>query len=147
MIKSILNKFKRKFKSNTTVGKSNRVIINGKEIDITEGSRNINISNNISIIDNKVFADGKEIGTEGTILHGSFRPIVHIEIIGNAGNIECSGNVTIKGGVDGVIDCGGSITVEGDVKGDIDCGGSIEIKGNHIGKVDARGSVSYRINS
>ena len=121
MIKKILNIFKRKSNTNSIIsGCNGRLIINGEVI-----ADNINPHGKISIIDNKIMLDGKEINTQGTELKHSFRPTVNITIEGNAGYIECNGNVTVKGDVDGNIDCGGSVTVSGNVHNKVDSGGSV----------------------
>lgn len=91
------------------------VIINGKTYR----------GKNISVINNKVVIDGKEITSGNETLN--------IEVSGNVDKINCSGHVVVKGN-SGSIDCGGSVIVSGDVHGNIDCGGSCNcrnISGNY----------------
>lgn len=116
-------------------GRNNTVTINGKTIQVPNG--------NVSVINNKVFVNGKEIDTSDTDLKGNCGT-VNISIEGNADRIECNGSVQVKGNVSKGIDCGGSIEITGDVDGAIDCGGSVKITGSHKGEIDAGGSVSVR---
>lgn len=102
----------------------NRIVINGKEIKCN--------GNNISIIDNKVFVDGKIISEEA--IKDS-----DIHIYGDVENIECQGSVECNN-VNGYIKAGGSVNCD-DVGGNINCGGSVNcdtVKGNII----AGGSVN-----
>ena len=114
----------------------NKVTINGKTIKLPS-------NNNISVVNGKVFVDGKEVDTSDTDLQNS-NSIINISIEGNVDRIDCSGSVEVKGNVSKGIDCGGSVSITGDVNGDIDCGGSANIKGSHKGDIDAGGSVSVR---
>ncbi len=102
----------------------NRIVVNGKSINC--------IGNNVSIINNKIFVDGKEITDEAT-------KNCDVYIYGDVENIDCQGAVSCNN-VKGNIKAGGSISCD-DVGGNINCGGSVscdEIKGS----VNAGGSIS-----
>lgn len=101
----------------------NKIIINGKEIKCN--------GNNISVINNKVYVDGKVI-TDDVFKNSD------IYIYGNVENIECEGSVHCND-VHGDIKAGGSINCD-DVGGDISCGGSVNCD-NIRGSVIAGGSV------
>lgn len=127
----------------------NNINISNSNVDMRKGNNNITVNgrtisvgdcNNLSIINGKVFIDGKEFK------HDNFtnKEIVNITIEGNVGKLDCGGSVTVNGNVEDYIDCGGSVTVTGEVNGGIDCGGSCTIKGNHTGRIDAGGSVTTR---
>ena len=101
----------------------NRIVINGKSINCS--------GNNVSIINNKVFVDGKEI-TDETINNSD------VCIYGDVESIDCQGSVNCNN-VKGNIEAGGSVNCD-DVGGNINCGGSVrcdEIKGS----VNAGGSI------
>ncbi len=101
----------------------NRIVVNGKDI-ICNG-------NNVSIINYKVFVDGKEISDE-TIKNSD------VHIYGDVENIECEGSVQCDN-VKGNIQAGGSVNCD-DVGGSINCGGSCncdKVNGN----VTAGGSI------
>lgn len=103
------------------------VTINGKTIRVQ--------GNNITMIGDKVYVDGKEItSTENQT--------VNIIVEGNANKVECDGYVEVRGDVNGNIRCGGSITC-GNVGGSVVCGGSARC-GDIKGDVNAGGSVRYR---
>ena len=114
----------------------NKVTINGKTIKLPS-------NNNVSVINGKVFVDGKEVDTNDTDLNNGCGT-VNIVIEGNVDRIDCSGSVEVKGNVSKGIDCGGGVEINGQVDGDIDCGGSVKIVGSHKGNIDAGGSVSVR---
>lgn len=106
------------------LGKCSTIVINGR---VYKGG-------NLSVIDGKVFIDGKEQPEENA-------KIFEIKIVGNVEHLEVGrGNVSIEGNVTGGIKCGGSVDVTGKVEGNVDCGGSAEIGGDVIGNVDAGGS-------
>lgn len=107
---------------------SNIININGKSISVQ--------GNNISIVNNKVYVDGKLV-EEG--LTGD----VKITFEGELANLDSSASVTVNGNVKGDIDASGSVTVYGDVGGDVDASGSVTC-GNVGGDVDASGSVSFK---
>lgn len=105
----------------TTIGNGNSVtmnsangktIINGKEY----------IGNNISVINNKVIIDGKDVTED----FGN--TIQNITINGDVSNVKCeSGGLTINGNVTGDVDAGHSVTC-GDVSGNVSSGHSIKCK-------------------
>ena len=102
----------------------NKIIINGKEIKCD--------GNNVQVINNKVYVDGKIISEEATKKSD-------IYVYGDVENIECEGSVECDN-VKGNIKAGGSINCD-NVGGDISCGGSVncdEIRGN----VNAGGSIN-----
>ena len=115
------------FKKNSSIA-SNTVVINGKPISVA--------GNNISVINDKVYVDGKLV-EEGLVGH------VTVEFKGDLANLEVGGAVNVIGNVQGYIDAGGSVSISGNVSGNVDAAGSVtcsDIKGD----VDAGGSV--RIN-
>lgn len=90
--------------------------------------------NNISIINNKLYINGKEYIFDD-------KGISDLEIKGEVEALETDCSISINGNVSGDVDVGGSINIVGDVTGDIDAGGSINITGSHKGDIDAGGSV------
>lgn len=120
----------KKFKVNMSSGYSNNtVIINGKSISV-EGS-------NISVVNDKVYVDGK-------LIEEGLSGIVTIEFKGDLATLDSNGSIAVNGNVEGDVDAGGSVTISGDVEGDVDSGGSVTC-GSIKGNVDAGGSV--RINN
>lgn len=113
----------------------NVCVINGVRVEIPNGK-------SIRMNGNKIFIDGVELNTSNTDLLNA--KTVNVEIYGNVTDIDCNGNVTVKGNVLNGIDCGGSVTVNGDCNGVIDCGGSATIGGSVTGTIDAGGSVIHR---
>ena len=86
---------------------------------------NINIKgNNVSIINNKIFVDGKEIGTE--------EKEINIIVEGNLDKLEvdCCNSIKVNGVTKDVEVSNGNITISGDVKGNVN-----NINGNIIAKV------------
>ncbi|WP_338978163.1 hypothetical protein [Fusobacterium nucleatum] len=86
---------------------------------------NINIKgNNISIINNKIFVDGKEIETE--------EKVINIIVEGNLDKLEvdCCNSIKVNGVTKDVEVSNGNITISGDVKGNVN-----NINGNIIAKV------------
>ena len=86
---------------------------------------NINIKgNNVSIINNKIFVDGKEIGTE--------EKEINIIVEGNLDKLEvdCCNSIKVNGVTKDVEASNGNITISGDVKGNVN-----NINGNIIAKV------------
>lgn len=104
------------------------MVINGKSISVT--------GNNISVINDKVYVDGKLV-EEGLVGH------VTVEFKGDLANLKVGGAANVIGNVQGYIDTGGSVSITGNVGGDVDAGGSVTC-GDVKGDVDAGGSV--RIN-
>ena len=102
----------------------NTIIINGTKIQ-TSG-------NNISVINNSVYVDGKVIQTK---LSG----IVEIKFEGDLASLNCNGSASINGNIKGDVDVGGSLDC-GDIGGNIDVGGSVRC-GKVSGDIDAGGSV------
>lgn len=96
----------------------NKIVINGKEIQCN--------GKNVSIINNKIYVDGKVI-TEDIISN------TEIYIYGNIENLECEGSVHCDD-VHGNIKAGGSVNCD-NVGGDINCGGSVncdKVKGSIV---------------
>ncbi|EEO40318.1 hypothetical protein FSCG_01031 [Fusobacterium vincentii 4_1_13] len=86
---------------------------------------NINIKgNNVSIINNKIFVDGKEIETE--------EKVINIIVEGNLDKLEvdCCNSIKVNGVTKDVEVSNGNITISGDVKGNVN-----NINGNIIAKV------------
>ena len=86
---------------------------------------NINIKgNNVSIMNNKIFVDGKEIGTE--------EKEINIIVEGNLDKLEvdCCNSIKVNGVTKDVEVSNGNITISGDVKGNVN-----NINGNIIAKV------------
>ncbi|HFD2033575.1 TPA: hypothetical protein ACF2DD_002152 [Clostridium perfringens] len=115
---------------------------NGKCIININGKKTVVKGNNVNIVNNKIFVDGKEY-TEHDELQSEYK-ILNVIIEGNVDKINCQGSVEVRGNVKNAIDCGGSVSVVGDVDGSIDCGGSCNIVGTHIGEIDAGGSVNIK---
>ena len=109
--------------------------INGRRINAPDGA-------NISIINNKVYINGKLSEEYSNDIKEDKEIIIKVE--GNTGNINASNRVTIKGNVNGDIDAGNSVEVSGDVNGDIDAGNSVNVKGTVKGNIDAGNSVFHR---
>ena len=86
---------------------------------------NINIKgNNVSIINNKIFVDGKEIGTE--------EKEINIIVERNLDKLEVDycNSIKVNGVTKDVEVSNGNITISGDVKGNVN-----NINGNIIAKV------------
>ena len=86
---------------------------------------NINIKgNNVSIINNKIFVDGKEIETE--------EKVINIIVEGNLDKLEvdCCNSIKVNGVTKDVEVSNGNIAISGDVKGNVN-----NINGNIIAKV------------
>ncbi|MBS4893736.1 MAG: hypothetical protein KHZ90_08175 [Veillonella parvula] len=115
---------------------------NGKCIININGKKTVVKGNNVNIVNNKIFIDGKEY-TEHDELQSEYKTL-NVIIEGNVDKINCQGSVEVRGNVKNTIDCGGSVSVVGDVDGSIDCGGSCNIVGTHIGDIDAGGSVNIK---
>ena len=85
---------------------------------------NINIKgNNVSIINNKIFVDGKEIETE--------EKVINIIVEGNLDKLEvdCCNSIKVNGVTKDVEVSNGNISINGDVKGNVN-----NINGNIIAK-------------
>ena len=80
--------------------------------------------NSVSIINNKIFVDGKEIGTE--------EKEINIIVEGNLDKLEvdCCNSIKVNGVTKDVEVSNGNITISGDVKGNVN-----NINGNIIAKV------------
>ena len=80
--------------------------------------------NNVSIINNKIFVDGKEIETE--------EKVINIIVEGNLDKLEvdCCNSIKVNGVTKDVEVSNGNITISGDVKGNVN-----NINGNIIAKV------------
>lgn len=91
-----------------------RTVINGREINIPNGS-------NISIVGNQIYVDGKIYRDEQL----EDKKIVQIVITGDVGNITSDCDVSCKN-VNGNIKCGRDCEVIGDITGDVIAGRDIE---------------------
>ena len=92
---------------------------------IGENIKNSSIEgNSISIINNKIFVDGKEIETE--------EKVINIIVEGNLDKLEvdCCNSIKVNGVTKDVEVSNGNITISGDVKGNVN-----NINGNIIAKV------------
>ena len=101
----------------------NRIVVNGKDIVCNRS--------NVSIINNKVFVDGKEVSDKAT-------KNCDVYIYGDVEHIECKGSVKCNN-VKGNIQAGGSVNCD-DVGGNINCGGSCNCD-DVSGSVTAGGSI------
>lgn len=101
----------------------NKITINGKTIEVS--------GSNISVINNKIFVDGKEISDEVS-------KNADIYIYGDVGSIETDKSVNCDN-VKGHINAGGSVNCD-DVGGNIECGGSVNCD-SIAGDVTAGGSI------
>ena len=106
----------------------NTIYINGKSINVQ--------GNNISVINNRVYVDSKEV------TDGELSGVVELKFIGDLANLDVDGSLTVKGNIHGNVDVGGSLTC-GDIGGDADVGGSVNCKVIN-GKVDAGGNVNAK---
>lgn len=96
-----------------------KVVINGKAIKVD--------GNNISVIGNKVYVDGKLIED----LDGIKSNNITIKVYGNVGHIDAPGDVSVEGNVDKVITGSGDIKVNGNVTGECkSSSGDITVSGN-----------------
>ena len=79
--------------------------------------------NSVSIINNKIFVDGKEIETE--------EKVINIIVEGNLDKVEvdCCNSIKVNGVTKDVEVSNGSITISGDVKGNVN-----NVNGNIIAK-------------
>ena len=79
--------------------------------------------NSVSIINNKIFVDGKEIETE--------EKVINIIVEGNLDKLEvdCCNSIKVNGVTKDVEVSNGNITINGDVKGNVN-----NINGNIIAK-------------
>ena len=79
--------------------------------------------NNVSIINNKIFVDGKEIETE--------EKVINIIVEGNLDKLEvdCCNSIKVNGVTKDVEVSNGNISINGDVKGNVN-----NINGNIIAK-------------
>ena len=80
--------------------------------------------NNVSIINNKIFVDGKEIETE--------EKVINIIVEGNLDKLEvdCCNSIKVNGVTKDIEVSNGNIAISGDVKGNVN-----NINGNIIAKV------------
>lgn len=102
----------------------NKIIINGKEFTVS--------GSNISVINGKVFVDGK-------LIEEGLTDNVTISFVGDLASLSTNGSATIHGNVNGNVDVGGSVTC-GNISGSLNSGGSVaclEVGGN----INAGGSV------
>jgi hypothetical protein len=104
----------------------NNIFVNGKAYSVN--------GNNISIINNKVYVDGKEINTDEK-LSGE----ITIRFEGDLANLQCDCPVIINGNVKGDVDSKGSINCE-NVYGNLKSYGSVNCRDVH-GDLTAYGSV------
>ena len=90
----------------------NSITINGKTI-VTSGK-------NVSVINGKIKVDGKTIFEE-------HNQDIYVEVNGDCGDIDTTGNVTINGNCKN-IDCTGNVTCYENINGNIDCTGNVSLK-------------------
>jgi len=111
---------------------SYKFTINGKTFSGSEES--------VSIINGRVFVDGKEVDPEGEALSG----VVEVRILeGTIRNLTSDSSITVeKGDVLGNVDARISLTVHGNVQGNVAAGHSATIKGDVGGDVKAGMSVT-----
>lgn len=121
-----------------------QMIIGGGNASVVVNGQSYNVSGgDVSIINGKVFVNGKEATQEGKKIDK--HTVINVIIEGSVESIECNGSVTVTGDVKGDIDCGGSATITGrEVEGDISAGGSVSIRGGHTGSISCGGSISIR---
>jgi hypothetical protein len=102
----------------------NQIIINGKSINVQ--------GNNISVINDKVYVDGKlvESGLSGR---------VEISFKGDLANLKTDGSATVHGDVRRDVIASGSVKCH-NVEGDVDASGSVNC-GKIGGNVRASGSI------
>lgn len=132
----------------------------GNNANVNGKSMKIGNCNSVSIVNGKVFIDGKEYKD----INLDNKEAININIEGNVNKLDVrgdnaktiingnvmnrgaysEGSIEVNGNVEGGVDCGGSSTISGDVRGNIDCGGSCTVMGDHSGKIDAGGSVITR---
>jgi hypothetical protein len=101
------------------------VIINGKRMNVS--------GNNISVINNKVYVNGKLVTDEDA------KEPVKLIIEGDVMSIQADGDVDIVGNVSNSVKAGGSVSCN-NVNGDVKASGSVHC-GDVTGNVDASGSV------
>ena len=109
-----------------------KTIINGVEYDVPTGA-------NISVINNKVYIDNKEITNNKEL---STAPKIKIEIHGDVRVANVHNNLIVNGDVT-TADVGNNLTVSGNIKGDADAGNNI-IASKIYGNVDAGNNVIGR---
>lgn len=94
--------------------KVNKIVINGTNINCN--------GQNLSIVNGKIKVDGNLVSTINN-------NDINVEVYGNCGDIDTTGNVNIQGNCNNV-DCNGNVTCYGDIKGNIDCNGNVSLKRN-----------------
>lgn len=96
------------FKSSTfSGGRKNSITINGKTIQA---------NGDITVINDKVYVDGKELKHEELE-----SKVVNITIVGVVQKVDGCNEITVQGNVDGDLACG-KATIYGDVLGNISAG-------------------------
>jgi len=112
------------------------VIINGKKYTSNGGG--------ISVINNKVYIDGKLASDE----NNSVAKVINITVEGNVnGNVQNDvGNVTVNGNTKDVKATSGEVKITGNVEGNVNtASGDVEIGGSIYGSVTtASGDVSVK---
>lgn len=107
-------------------------IVNGKKIDVPSNA-------NVSIINNKVFVNGKEYKDEEVSKSIEDCKEIKIEIHGNVEKLDIEGcEVTVNGDVD-TVEAGNQceVKITGDIKHNLDCGNQCTINTKSvIGDVD-----------
>lgn len=92
--------------------------------------------NNVSMINGKVFVDGKEVDSGDS----DQKVVIHCDGNLTFQEFQCSNSVEINGNVTGNISCHGSFTGH-NITGDVNAGGSVNCD-NIGGSVKAGGSVN-----
>jgi len=109
----------------------NKFTINGKSFTSMSGS--------VSVINGRVFIDGKEVSGE----EGQVSGVVEIRVLeGQIQNLRSDASITVEGDVQGNVDAGVSASVGGSVGGQVEAGGSAKVGGSVGGSVAAGGSVN-----
>lgn len=68
------------------------------------------------------------------------------EFIGDCNNIECYGNLKIKGNIYGQINCNNDLSVEGNISSDINANNEVMINGNVEGDVNTGNQITINGN-
>ena len=116
--------------------------LNGVNLNEKLGISNIN---SINCSNGKIIINGKDYTKEALSDDKSdkdytFTGNITIEIHGNCGDINTSGNVSVDGSCND-IDTNGNVNVGGNVNGDIDTNGSVTVGESVDGNIETMGRV------
>ncbi len=109
----------------------NRITINGTTINVPSG--------NVSVINNQVYVNGKQIDVSQALGMGY---IAELHITGDPLAVQSDIGVTVNGTVKGNVRAGNGVSC-GDVSGNVHAGNSIHC-GNVGGDADAGNSIHKR---